>query len=66
MYLQARRTRKEEKNDEPDSAKLKTSVQGENSVHRPRGAREALNKFEGKENTKETTSKPATVSSIAK
>jgi len=31
-------------------------------VHRSRNTRDALNKYEGKENAKDTTNKPATVS----
>lgn len=60
--FQEKRAQRKEKNDEIDSVKLKTSVQGENSGYKPRGARETLNKFEGKENTKDTTTKPVTVS----
>lgn len=60
--FQEKRAQRKEKNDEIDSVKLKASVQGENSGYKPRGARETLNKFEGKENTKDTTTKPVTVS----
>lgn len=56
---QEKRAQREEKEDEIGSIKLKTGVQGENSGYKLRGTRETLNKFEGKENTKETT-KPAT------
>ena len=48
--------------DETDRAKPKSSVQGENSVHRSRYTRDVQNKFEGKEITKNTANKPVTVS----
>ena len=56
------KTHEVRKKDETDSVKTRSSVQGENSVHHSRNTRDALNKFEGKENAKDTTNKPATVS----
>lgn len=53
-----RKTSQEGKIDEIDSAKSKSSVQEESNVRRSRGTRDTLNKFEGKENSKDTTNKP--------
>lgn len=62
VYLQSRKTQQAGNSDETDSVKPRSSIQGENSIHRSRNTRDALNKFEGKENAKDTTNKPATVS----
>ena len=64
MYvcLQSAKTHEVRNSDETDSVKTRSSVQAENSVHRSRNTRDALNKFEGKENAKDTANKPATVS----
>lgn len=62
LYLQSAKTHEVRNSDETDSVKTRSSIQGENSVHRSRNARDALNKFEGKENAKDTSNKPATVS----
>lgn len=64
MYvcMQSAKTCEVRNSDETDSVKTRSSVQAENSVHRSRNTRDALNKFEGKENAKDTANKPATVS----
>ena len=66
MYvcLQSVKTHEVRNGDETDSVKTRSSVQGENSAHRSQNARDALNKFEGKENAKDTTNKPVTVSNL--
>lgn len=58
-----RKTQPGGNNDETDSAKSKSG--GDSSVHRPRHTKDAPNKFEGKENAKDTTNKPATVSDLS-
>ena len=54
-----RKTLQEEKSDEIDSAKPKHNTRSNNSKYRPQGAKDALNKFEAKDNKKDVTNQLA-------
>lgn len=62
FYLQLVKIYEVRNSDEIDSVKIRSSIQGENSVYRLRNVRDILNKFEGKENVKDILNKFVIVS----
>lgn len=54
-----RKTLQEAKSDEIDSVKPKHNTYSNNSKYRPQGAKDALNKFEAKDNKKDVTNQLA-------
>lgn len=56
---EVRKTLQEAKSDEIDSAKPKHNTRSNNSKYRPQGAKDALNKFEAKDNKKDVTNQLA-------